>query len=568
MDKTALTRLWFVPTSPRSPYKVKFDLKLLLEFDGKPWNRENQLKFAEKLRESMLFEGVTSEEAPDLSARDRLRAIKTFGFGYVDSNGILRITEAGRKLAEGENEEDLFLKQLLKWQFPSWEHGGMKTHAWRYPQRFMKQPIHPFFEVLRAMKMLGGELYLYELAIFLLPRFTRKEFDKAIEKIREFRSKLQHIKSKRERQKFIRDIWLAELKKAYMRDIMAGRIKTRETPTEKVEEFLEKKRRNSKDYADAAFRYFSYTGIVVREGNKLRIPQICEPDVEKILSMDIPSNTNFRDVDNFYSWLGNPNLPELPWEKPEGLRERIRSAIATLPEKVQFPSDVTLRSYDEFREMYIESQQVRYLEQLKADFPDNILKTYDEILRKREEEAPLLFEWNTWRAFLVLGDFCKLKPNFKMDWEFNPKSPAPAGKSDIEILYCGDFATLVEVTLTTGERQYVAEGEPVSRHVRNFEIEHGIQTFGLFIAPEISNGCKEFFYVEHKMKVRGRAAHITPISLEWFRRILRSAKQYGFNRTKIAKLHEESKRKAEEIGDAEDWYSEVGETIEEIFPTT
>ncbi|MEM2614058.1 MAG: AlwI family type II restriction endonuclease [Nitrososphaerota archaeon] len=565
MRKTSLTRIWFVPTSPRSPYKIKYDLQALMEFDRKIWDKDTQLQYAENLKRSPFFEGETSIKYTDLSARDRLRAIKTLGFGYVDSQGILRITEAGRKLVENENVEDLFLKQLLKWQFPSWQHGGMKAHLWKYPS---DAKIHPFFETLRAVKELGGKLFLEEMAIFLLPCWNTPAVDKAIEKIREFRKELRNISGKREKKIFIQKKWFEEYHNIYKEDILSGRIKTREIPTRTIEDFLEKKMRNARDYADAAFRYFSYTGILIRRRNELSIPILCRFDVDKILDMEIPFNQDYKDVDRFYQYFGDPSIPELPWEKPEILRKRIINVSHVIvkegKEAVQFTlNDLLSKSYEELTTLYMKIQENKLMRQLKADFPKNIVDEYEKILSRKVEDPPLFFEWNTWRAFLVMDDYCALKPNFKMDMEFNPKSPAPAGKADMEVIYCGDFATLVEVTLRRGDTQYWAEAEPVSRHVKEYEDKQKIPTFGLFIAPTIAEGSKHFFFMEHKLS---RPVTVVPISLEQFKRILYSVGRNGFLRGKLRKMFEESRKMAIDLNDYEKWHKEIDELLKEIFP--
>src|SRR5574341_1404494 len=114
-----VTRTWSVPTSPRNPYKVANELKLLSEFEGKQWNRQTQLEFAQLLPSVESFEGQVSVPYSDFSARDRInRAPKTFGFVRFDFDRKIEITDAGRRLIQGIRTEELFLRQLLKWQYP------------------------------------------------------------------------------------------------------------------------------------------------------------------------------------------------------------------------------------------------------------------------------------------------------------------------------------------------------------------------------------------------------------------------------------------------------------------
>ncbi len=141
----ALARTWFVTTSPRNPAKLRQELELLSRFDGKNWWERDkqgqpihQLEFARLLGENEFFEG-SIERNLAFAARDRLRAPQMLGFAYVDEARILRITPAGWQLVRNEHVNELFLRQLLKWQFPSWQHGGNPRTRWRYEAHFHRE---------------------------------------------------------------------------------------------------------------------------------------------------------------------------------------------------------------------------------------------------------------------------------------------------------------------------------------------------------------------------------------------------------------------------------------------
>src|SRR5687767_5600270 len=116
--QSARTRTWSVPTSPRNPYKLPEDIRLLSRFEGQPWTRQTQRRFAAELAASESYEGTVSANLPDLSARDRTRAPKTFGFARIRRDEPIRITPAGDELIRERGLDDLFLRQLLKWQYP------------------------------------------------------------------------------------------------------------------------------------------------------------------------------------------------------------------------------------------------------------------------------------------------------------------------------------------------------------------------------------------------------------------------------------------------------------------
>src|ERR1035441_8695182 len=151
MPRGTRTRTWSVPTSPRSPYKLADEIRLLRDhgFEGQPWDHEAQVRFSMLLAQADFFEGNVSESEPAFSARDRInRAPRTFGFVRLPRGRPLQVTKAGSALLDGRAPDDLFLHQLLKWQYPSPNHGGRD-----YRELFR---IRPFLEMLRLIRELQG----------------------------------------------------------------------------------------------------------------------------------------------------------------------------------------------------------------------------------------------------------------------------------------------------------------------------------------------------------------------------------------------------------------------------
>ncbi len=95
------------------------EIQLLSEhFSGRKWNKQTQVDFIDLLAKSSFFEGSGSPNNKDFSARDRInRAPKALGF--VDLSPQVELTDAGRSLVYGKRPQEVFLRQLLKFQFPS-----------------------------------------------------------------------------------------------------------------------------------------------------------------------------------------------------------------------------------------------------------------------------------------------------------------------------------------------------------------------------------------------------------------------------------------------------------------
>ena len=112
-------RSLFFTTSPRTPSKMIPEIRLLDEhFAGRKWNKQSQIKFIDLLGKSEFFEGSGSPNNKDLSARDRInRAPKALGF--VDLSPHIELTDSGKALIYGKRPQEVFLRQLLKFQLPS-----------------------------------------------------------------------------------------------------------------------------------------------------------------------------------------------------------------------------------------------------------------------------------------------------------------------------------------------------------------------------------------------------------------------------------------------------------------
>ena len=177
------TRCWSVPTSPRSPGKLVGVLQLLQRFEGHLWNKETQRKYGELLP-NYDYEGEAYRE-PDFHARDRVnRAPKTFGLARIDAPEPLYVTRAGMELLNGEHIEDLWLRQLLKWQYPS------PAHDDRDYVDFFR--VKPFLEILRLVRDCEG-LMKEELAIFGVYLIDYRQYETVRQELLGYRQTLDAL---------------------------------------------------------------------------------------------------------------------------------------------------------------------------------------------------------------------------------------------------------------------------------------------------------------------------------------------------------------------------------------
>jgi len=170
--------------------------------------------------------------------------------------------------------------------------------------------------------------------------------------------------------------------------------------------------------------------------------------------------------------------------------------------------------------------EIAKLKDKSYDLYMEITDTYNEIIADELFDAPLMLEWNTWRAMTMI-DGGKIKGNFNIDDVGFPLSTAQGNMPDIECDY-GYFSLSVEVTLQSGQRQYEAEGESVARHYGQIKKKTGKETFCLFIAPTINAATLAHFYTLNKTDILyyGGKSNIIPLHLEQFMKLIDNSYNY------------------------------------------
>jgi hypothetical protein len=128
-------------------------------FAGKKWNTETQTAFMQLLSEENFFNGEGAND-PAFSARDRInRAPKSLGFVLLSSG--IQLTNAGEELITANRKEEIFLRQLLKFQLPSPFHIPTEKAA--------KFNVKPYLEMFRLIRHFGSlsfdEIMLFGLQI-------------------------------------------------------------------------------------------------------------------------------------------------------------------------------------------------------------------------------------------------------------------------------------------------------------------------------------------------------------------------------------------------------------------
>lgn len=544
------SRILFLTTSPRTPEKMIPEIGLLIEhFEGQEWNPKTQTDFMSILRDENFFNGEGAKD-PALSARDRItRAPKSLGF--VTLKPEIALTSAGKALLTSKRKEEIFLRQMLKFQVPSPYHKPTKKAA-----TFC---VKPFLEMLRLVRTMGT-LKFDELQIFGMQLTDWHDFDEIVKKIKRFR--IVKLKAKGNYRKLKSQYLHKELEKIFLERISSGETKTRESNDTSLTKFLNTQANNMRDYADACFRYLRATGLVKvsHKGKSLSIIPERIADVDFILKTVDRNPCFVNDEKKYVSYLGDATLPMLLTDDRKALLKRLKSEFNEF--QVRRGADI-----EELKNLLYDLSDARKEETIKKQIIDiKNYKLYDEIqdtfnkIKKNELlDAPLMLEWNTWRAMTML-DGGEIKANLKFDDFGNPISTALGNMADIVCDY-GDYMLSVEVTMQNAQKQYESEGESVSRHLGKLKKSSEKPCFCLFIAPKINEACVAYFYVLHKTNVSyyGGESIIVPLPLDVFQKMLEDSYNVDYTPSpkQVRHFFEHSRDLAKKCENEIQWFEEI-----------
>ncbi len=544
------SKVIFVTTSPRTPAKMIPEIELLnTHFSGQLWNTETQRAFMNLLREENFFNGEGAND-PAFSARDRInRAPKALGFVVLTPR--IQLTPAGEELVTSRRKEEIFLRQLLKFQVPSPYHKPTEISAEFW--------VKPYLELFRLVRHFGS-LKFDELMIFGLQLVDYREFDTIVEKIDLFR--IAKAQNEGNYKRFRAEYFNKELREVYSADINSGNTRIRETNDASIAKFLSTKASNMRDYADACFRYLRATGLV----NISHLGKSISIVPEKIQEVDYFLQNADREpcyIDNegqYVAYIGNPQIPTLLADNKELLEQKISvefpqlemSATATLQDlKNLFADELEKRKEQILNEQVAAIKDYRQFEEINTIF--------DQIIANSLYDTPLMLEWNTWRAMTML-DGGHIKANLKFDDFGNPMSTAQGNMADI-VCDFGEFGLTVEVTMQSGQRQYETEGEPVSRHLAKYKRVTEKPAYCLFIAPNINDACKAHFYALHKMNIQyyGGTSTIVPLPLKVFIKMVEDSYNASYvpEPRHIQRFFEQSNELANSTDNEVDWYNGI-----------
>lgn len=592
---------WSITTTLRNPERLRDFLIVLKDIDGEEWNLETQKEYQILLIKyrkygygsSQFYKGLSPKQIKlindlnkELSVREAKDIFNTKGYedsamrgrqsinplkklGLVSiKEGRIFITDLGRLLLEDDYDlGEIFFKSFIKWQIPNLDNDDYRLDS--------GYDIKPFIGTLHLINTVNKKILAHgeepkgiskqEFSLFVPSLVNYKNIEKHADEIIKLRTRLKG------RNKQEQKIIFEKYRKQFIRKSL-GCKNTGE---------IKKLSNNLKDYGDNAVRYFRLTRYLYIRGGGFYVDleQRRQIEIENLISFDSGKSLSFVTKEEYLEYIANISEPKLPWETKEELSKILEELIKDIRiyEKKLAISKKEILDYKNFNEdglkKLIEDLRGhrRHLQEQEnhtiSQNTDAILD-YIKILRNiyKEEDKPIALEKYIALALHALNDALKIQPNYPVGDDNEPTFTAPAGKPDIECYYAS-FNAICEVTMLTGRDQWYNEGQPIMRHLRDFEERNkDKKAYCLFVAPTLHRDTLNTFWFSVKYEYEGKHQRIIPLSIQNFIELLKTLveiKQKGrsFPHSELNRLYEEILFNSKGAIDVNEWVGKIPNTI-------
>lgn len=596
---------WSITTTLRNPERIRNFLIALKALEGQEWNKENQVKYQILLIKDRFY-GLTNQfysglskkhiellngpdtisyeeaeeifyskkyEDPAMRGRQSINPIKKVGLARIDS-GKIKITSLGDYLLKEDYDlGEMFFRSFLKWQLPNPASDDFKSE-----DGFCLKPFIATLHFIRAVnekwQSLGKKskgISKEEFALFVPTLVSYEEINNQAQKVIDLRL-LCEGKKQAEQKKIL---------EKYKVDFVKEFLKTSDKTA------INQVVKNLKDYGDNTIRYFRLTRYFFIRGEGFYID--LEPrrhiEINSILKTDNAKPLKFETEDEYLNYISDINQPILPWETITELKQIVSTIIKDIEGYLsllqgknlsvpEFQSkDINLLSKEELK-TYIDELRVyrRGLKNIEVRDESQYLNRIGEYIEqlkhiyKSSAKKSIELERLTALALNALNDALSIRPNYPVGDDDEPTFTAPANKPDIECFY-EKFNAVCEVTMLKDRQQWINEGQPVMRHVRDFEnANSGKETYCLFIAPQIHRDTVNTFWNAIKYEYEGSKQKIIPMTITQFVILLETLlalkkKSIQFKHTELLQLYEQIIEMSKESVRSDEWVEKIPEVI-------
>jgi hypothetical protein len=592
---------WSITTTLRNPERLREFLVVLKQMENEEWSLENQKKFQILLIQNRVYgygstqfyNGLSAEhrkliddqsreisfkqaetifvsknyEDPAMRGRQSLNPLKKIGLASI-KDGKIFITELGKLfLKENFDFGEIFLRSFLKWQIPNLDNKD-------YPQN-AEYDVKPFIGTLHLINSINKKeiargkeakgISKKEFSLFVPTLINCKDIDVYAEKILELRGKLSGKDRKEQRTIF------EQYKKQFAGEFLGSKSGGE----------ISKLLNNLQDYGDNAIRYFRLTRYIYIRGGGFYVDLEARRSVEinSLLNFDNAQSKTFATKEEYLEYISDISQPHLPWETKEKYIEIIDGLVGDIKtyENALQKGEIAIKDFRNFNEQELKS----YIEELRAN---RRLLQEEENHKKSQgieqiesytkdlenifefEDRPILLEKLSSLGLHALNDALKIQPNYPVGDDNEPTFTAPANTPDIECFY-EEFNAICEVTMLKGRDQWYNEGQPVMRHLRDFENKHADKkAYCLFIAPKIHRDTLNTFWTSIKYEYEGTAQKIVPLSITDFVSVLKTLIQIKsenrfLKHAEISRLYDEIIESSKSFTDSGEWLRSIPSTI-------
>jgi len=592
---------WSITTTLRNPERLRDFLIVLKDIEGEEWNLEVQRKYQVLLikyrkygygsrqfynglspKQVSLIDDLSREisfneaenifnkknyEDPAMRGRQSINPLKKLGLVSL-KKGKIYITDLGRLLLKDDYDlGEMFFRSFIKWQIPNLDNDDYSVTE-GYDIKPFIGTLHLINNVNEIIAASGEEskgISKQEFSLFvptLVNYKNIKEYAKEIVKLRAQLKGKNKLEQKRIFEKY---------KKQFICRFFGCK-----KPAE-----IEKLSNNLKDYGDNAIRYFRLTRYLYIRGGGFYVDleQRRQVEIKNLLTFDSGKSILFSSKEEYLDYIANIIEPKLPWETKEKLDNILGELIKEIRvyENKLSVSPKGIANYKKLNEegfkKLIESlrEYRRYLqEQGNHAISQNTeaIRNYIKILKNiyKEQDKPIALEKYAALALHALNDALRIQPNYPVGDDNEPTFTAPAGKPDIECYYAS-FNAICEVTMLTGRDQWYNEGQPIMRHLRDFEERNKDKNaYCLFVAPALHRDTLNTFWVSVKYEYEGKQQKIIPLSIQSFIELLKTLvelKQRGgfFSHSELNRLYDEILFNSKAAIDVNEWVEKIPSTI-------
>lgn len=502
--------------------------------------------------------GLFDKNEAEGDARNDKSTFEFYGFGYVDTKNIIRVTEIGKLILEKTFDNEDFLKQLLKISFPNFSYKRNDMGKWKI------SPMKLFVTALQKFDSLNrSEMVL------LFGCTDETQIKKTLSAIGEFKDQYNQLSNK---QKGVKDLCKKIFEKTY------GKLEN------KIESYY--------DYADAFSRALLFTGLFSSHGPglaaKLRVAEHAKTKFKMLVEDYNFSIPDFNEEQEYWDWFGAINVNSLPWNNDENRKLLIQEKIAIIEKTKNETDEVSAEkigkelekikalnksSNSEKDNKALEKDLVKYITNLRESYfvehlaftkevRKEILDRFHVILNDDDMSA-LWLEVNTWKSLLAIRGEKEVKRNFNIEEDLTPKSFAPGiGNTPDMELYTDDYILLPEVSLMRGVRQWEHEGSSVIEHVFKYIKDNDDRSvFGLFISSSINIRTKWQFFILNRESWIGKPVPVIPMTINMYMDVIKYIYENEININSFIQLIKDIHVLSLKSSDFETWYNGSNECI-------